>query len=95
MNKTASLKKLIYNFQEREDESFYAYWERYKDLLIVIPHRGYDTGRISSFFYGGISPQTRQFINMMCNGQFMRKSPKKALDFFNKLEENKQSWDFS
>ena len=32
MNKTTSLNKLIYNFQEMEDESFYACWERYKDL---------------------------------------------------------------
>lgn len=95
MNKTASLKKLIYNFQEREDESFYACWERYKDLLTAIPHHGYDTGRILSFFYEGIAPQTRQFINMMCNGQFMRKSPEEALDFFDELAENNQSWDFS
>ena len=72
MNKTVSLKKLIYNFQEREDESFY--WERYKDLLTAIPHHGYDTDCILSFFYEGISPQTRQFINMICNGQFIRKS---------------------
>ena len=91
MNKTASLKKLIYNFQEREDESFYACWERYKDLLIAIPHHGYDTGRILSFFYERIAPQTRQFINMMCNGQFMRKSPEEAQDLFDKLAENNQS----
>ena len=68
MNKTTALKKLNYNFQERKDESFYACWERYKDLLTAIPYHGYDTGRILSFFYEGILPQTRQFINMMCNG---------------------------
>ncbi|GFY96811.1 hypothetical protein Acr_11g0011170 [Actinidia rufa] len=61
----------------------------------VIPHHGYDTGRILSFFYEGIAPQTRQFINMMYNGQFMRKSPEEALDFFDELVENNQSWDFS
>ena len=55
MNK-ASLKKLIYNFQEREHESFYACLERYKDLLNAIPYHGYDTGRILSLFYEGISP---------------------------------------
>ena len=46
MNKTATLKKLIYNFQEREDQSFYTCWERYKDLLNTIQHHGYDIGRI-------------------------------------------------
>ena len=58
-NKIASLKKLIYNFQERKDESFYACWERYKDLLNAILHHGYDIGRILSFFYDSFSPQTR------------------------------------
>ena len=59
MNKTASLKKLIYNFQEKEDESFYACWEIYKDLLTAIPHYGYNIGYILNFFYEGIAPQTR------------------------------------
>ena len=95
MNKTATLKKLIYNFQDREAESFYTYWERYEDLLNAIPHHGYDTGQNLSFFYEGISPQTRQFINMMCNEQFMRKNPEVAFDFFDELAENNQSWDFS
>ena len=95
MNKTVSLKKLIYNFQEREEESFYACWERDKDLLNAIPYHGYYTSQILSFFYEGISAQTRQFINMMCNGQFMRKSLEKALDFFDKLAENNQSSNFS
>ena len=55
---------------------------------------GYDIGRILSFFYKGISPQTKQFINMMCDGQFMRKSHEEALDIFDELVENNQSWDF-
>ena len=95
MNKVASLKKLIYNFQEREDESFYACWERYMALLIAITHHGYDIGHILSFFYEGISSQTRQFINMICNGQFMRKIPEEALDFFDELAKNNQSWDLT
>ena len=95
MNKIASLKKLIYIFQENEEESFYACWEGYKDLLNAIPHHDYDTSWILSFFYEEISTQIGQFINMMCNGQFMHKSPEEALDFFDELVENNQSWDFS
>ena len=48
MNKIATLKKLIYNFQERKGESFYTCWERYKDFLNAIPHHGYDSGQILS-----------------------------------------------
>ena len=46
MNKMATLKKLIYNIQKREDESFYTCWERYKDLLNAITHHDYDMSQI-------------------------------------------------
>ena len=93
--KLQPLRKLIYNFQEREDKSFHASWERYKDLLNTITHYGYDTDSILRVFYKGISPQTRPFINMMYNGQFMRKSLGEALDFFDELVEHNQLWDIS
>ena len=37
----------------------------------------------------------RQFIEMMCNGEFMNKEPEEAWDYFNMLAENAQTWDTS
>ena len=37
IKKTATLEKLIYNFQEGKDELFYACWQKYKNLLNAIP----------------------------------------------------------
>lgn len=35
----------------------------------------------------------RQFVEMMCNGEFMNKDPKEAWDYFGLLAENAQFWD--
>ena len=40
-------------------------------------------------------PQIRQFIQMMCNGEFLNKDPNEAWQYFDQLVENAQSWDTS
>jgi hypothetical protein len=35
----------------------------------------------------------RQFVEMMCNGEFMNKAPDEAWDYFDLLAENAQVWD--
>ena len=37
----------------------------------------------------------RQFVEMMCNGEFLNKSPDDAWTYFDALAENAQSWDTS
>ena len=34
-----------------------------------------------------------QFVEMMCNGEFLNKDPDEAFDYFDLLVENAQSWD--
>ena len=35
----------------------------------------------------------RQFVKMMCNGEFLDKDPEDAWDYFDQLAKNAQSWD--
>ena len=67
--------------------------ERFKDLVNVIPHHGFVPWQLVSFFYEGITSVHRQFIDMMCNGKFLSKKLEEALDYFESLVENAQSWD--
>ena len=34
-----------------------------------------------------------QFVEMMCNGEFLNKDPNEAFDYFDLLAKNAQSWD--
>jgi hypothetical protein len=75
IHRTNALKRQIMNFVQKENETFYQCWECFKDLLNFCPHHGYEIWRTINFFYEGLLPQMRQFVEMMCNGGFFKKRP--------------------
>ena len=46
-----------------------------------------------NYFYKGLIPQSRQVVEIMCNGEFKDKNPKDALDYLDQLAGNAQYWD--
>ena len=74
-------------FLKKGNETFY-YWECFKDLLNSCPHHGYESWHTINFFYEGLMPQIRQFIEMMCNGEFLNKEPNEAWQYFEQLAGN-------
>ena len=81
------------NFSQKENETFFQCWERFKELLLACPHHGYETWGVISFFYDGLFSNMRQFVEMMGNGEFMNKSPDEACDYFDLLAGNAQVWE--
>ncbi|XP_024041924.1 uncharacterized protein LOC112099055 [Citrus clementina] len=65
----------------------------FKELLNICPHHGFETWRLVTYFYEGLIPQSRQVVEMMCNGEFRDKNPEDALDYLDQLAENAQHWD--
>ena len=51
IHRTNALKRQIMNFSQKDNETFYQCWERFKNLLNACPHHGYETWRIISFFF--------------------------------------------
>ena len=70
IHRTNALKRQIMIFSQKDNETFYQCWERFKDLLNACPHYGYETWHIISFFYESLKPKMLQFVEMMCNGEF-------------------------
>ena len=91
-HKINAFKKQIQNFSQNPNEAYFQCWECFKDLLNSYPHHGFESWRTISFFYEGLSPETKQFIETMCNGEFLDKEPSEALDYLDHLAENSQSW---
>ncbi|CAL8135414.1 unnamed protein product [Prunus armeniaca] len=79
-------------FSQKDTESLPQAWERFKDLLMLCPHHGFERWRVVSHFYDGLTPKDRQFIEMMCNGNFMYKDPEDAFDFLDEIAEKSQIW---
>ena len=83
--RTNALMRAIQNFSEKPDEPFAAVCERYKDLLHAIPYHGLDVGQICAYFHQGLSLNNKQYIQMMCTGEFCEKSAREAIQLFDTI----------
>ena len=62
-------------------------------MLNICPHHGFETWRLVSHSYEGLTPKDKQMVEMMCNGTFEDKDPDEAMNFLDLLAENAQNWD--
>ncbi|XP_058211444.1 uncharacterized protein LOC131323609 [Rhododendron vialii] len=92
---TKELMHQIQTFKQKEGESFYQYWERYKDLLNSIPHHGLPTFQKVEYLLKGCFQSTRHLMDSTCAGGVMAKTPEAAWDYFEELAEKTQNWDCS
>ena len=90
---TNALMRAIQKFSEKLGEPFAVVWEIYKDLLYAILHHGLDVGHICAYFHQGLSLNNKQYIQMMCVGEFYEKSVREAIQFFNTIVENARTWE--
>ena len=67
-------------FQQREDESLYTAWERYKRLLKRCPMHGIDRKTQMDIVYHSLNDTSKGIIDASCYGAFKRKSAEKARD---------------
>ena len=82
---TNALMRAIQNFSEEPGKPFAVVWKRYKDLLHAIPHHGLDVGQICVYFHQGLSLNNKQYIQLMCAGEFYEKSAREAIQFFDAI----------
>ncbi|XP_060959305.1 uncharacterized protein LOC133030544 [Cannabis sativa] len=91
-HKTSNLKRQISTFNQKDHETFHQVWERFKDLMGQCPHHGYESWRLVSYFYDGLTADKRQFVQMMCNGDFLQKDPEEALEYLEEISEKSYTW---
>ena len=84
--------RAIQNFSEKQGEPFAIVWERYKDLH-TLPRHGLDVGHIVAYFHQGLSLNNKQYIQMICAGEFYEKSAREAMQFFDTIIEIARTWE--
>uniref|UniRef100_A0A2N9GZB5 Bulb-type lectin domain-containing protein n=1 Tax=Fagus sylvatica TaxID=28930 RepID=A0A2N9GZB5_FAGSY len=82
----------ISNFAQGNDETLFMAWERFKDTYNFCTTHGYDTWRLVSYFYEGLQPRDRQFVQVACRGEFLQKEPEDAMDYLDEIAENSNTW---
>ena len=80
--RTNALMRAIQNFFEKSGDPFAIVWKRYKDLLHALPHHGLDVGQIVAYFHQRLSLNNKQYIQMMCAGEFYEKNAREVVQFF-------------
>uniref|UniRef100_A0A2N9FER6 Retrotransposon gag domain-containing protein n=1 Tax=Fagus sylvatica TaxID=28930 RepID=A0A2N9FER6_FAGSY len=91
-HKVQQVKRKISNFAQGNDETLFMAWERFKDTYNFCPTHGYDTWRLVSYFYEGLQPRDRQFVQVACGGGFLQKEPEDAMDYLDEIAENSNTW---
>src|ERR1051325_7098209 len=72
-SKTAMLRANINGFRQKDNESLFEAWERYKDMLRLCPHHGLEEWLIIHTFYNGLLYNTRLTIDAAAGGALMNK----------------------
>ena len=81
------------HFTQKQDESIYKTWERFKDILLQCPHHGYTISNLLAFFYNGLTPAMKEYVELMCNGQFFEKTQYEAWAYIETIAEHATRWE--
>lgn len=77
LHRTNYLYKQIITFHQRDNETFFDYLDRFKDLLFSCLHHDFEIWRSVSSFYQRLNTTTKQFIETMCDVEFLSKDADK------------------
>ncbi|XP_042426035.1 uncharacterized protein LOC122013888 [Zingiber officinale] len=91
-SKTASLRHQITNFTQKDGESLFEAWDRFKGLLQQFPHHGLEKWLVIHTFYNGISYSTKVSLDSAAGGALMNKTLEEAFDIIESVALNHHQW---
>ncbi|KAI8559976.1 hypothetical protein RHMOL_Rhmol04G0218800 [Rhododendron molle] len=90
--KTKSFRRQIQRFRQEREESFLKAWERFKELLLRLPHHGFERIQLIGFFHLGFNAETVQHIEYSYKGDdFLSKTADQAWDFLDDLADRQRA----
>ncbi|XP_061340135.1 uncharacterized protein LOC133286698 [Gastrolobium bilobum] len=84
-SKMARLKLEITAFEQKEIESLYEAWERFKGLLKKCPQHGIEAWEKARIVFQGMTPNIRTLVNAAAGGSLKTKTPEEALELLESL----------
>ncbi|XP_073219968.1 uncharacterized protein [Cicer arietinum] len=90
--KTAQLRNQITSFSQKEGESLYEAWERFKEMLRLCHHHGLKRWLIFHKFYNGLSYTTRMTVDAAAGGALLNKNIEEAYALIEDMAQNHYQW---
>ncbi|KAL8513909.1 hypothetical protein ACS0TY_013145 [Phlomoides rotata] len=91
-SKTLQCKMEIAQFQQRDEENINDAWERFNSLLRKCPQHGNGDEQIVTFFYSGLCPMARQYIDASAGGSIFNLEGARARDMIDTIAANSCHW---
>ncbi|CAJ2663009.1 unnamed protein product [Trifolium pratense] len=91
-SKTAMLRAQINGFKQKDNESLFEAWERYKDMIRLCPYHGLENWLIIHTFYNGLLYNTRMTIDAAAGGALMDKPYNQAYQLIESMAQNHYQW---
>ncbi|KAG6416315.1 hypothetical protein SASPL_123743 [Salvia splendens] len=94
-SKTSALKREITEARQEYDEPLGQYWDRFQGLLQACPNHKLGERDIYSIFYGGLTVDSKNDLNLAAQGDFSKTPFSQAKNILERLIEAKRSYETS
>ena len=93
-SKIVHLRKQIIQFTQKDGESLYNAWERFKEMLRLCPHHGLENWLIIHTFYNGLLYPTKIYVDAAAGGALMNKTYTEAYALIEDMAQNHYQWTY-
>jgi len=91
-SKTAKLRDQITRFTQKDGESLYDAWKRFKEMLRLCLHHGLEKWFIVHTFYNGLSYTTKMIVDAAAGGALMNKNYTTTYALIEDMAQNHYQW---
>ncbi|XP_019225437.1 PREDICTED: uncharacterized protein LOC109207014 [Nicotiana attenuata] len=91
-SKVAKIRSEIVAFKQREGESLYVAWERFKGLLRDYPQHNQTNEVLAHTFIEGLNPETKIVVDAAAGGLVLEKSSNEIYALLKKFSKSNSDW---
>ncbi|XP_070034762.1 uncharacterized protein [Nicotiana tomentosiformis] len=90
--KTGKFRREIHNFCQKETQTVFEAWERFKELVRKCQHSGIELWMQLQYFWDGLTPASRRTLSNTAGGPLMKKTPEEMVTILDELSEDANQW---
>ncbi|XP_052888000.1 uncharacterized protein LOC108484919, partial [Gossypium arboreum] len=91
-SRAAELRREIVGIRQKDAETLYDYWERFKKLFASCTQHGITEQSLIQYFYEGLKPMEMNMVDAASGGALVNMTPQQARDLISTMAANSQQF---
>ncbi|XP_040947714.1 uncharacterized protein [Gossypium hirsutum] len=91
-SRASELRREIVGIRQKDAETLYDYWERFKKLCASCPQHGITEQSLLQYFYEGLKPIEMNMVDAASGGALVNMTPQQARDLISTMAANSQQF---